>query len=329
VTTTAESNESNNGSSEFEASLAGRAGTRPDGFLASLAWWLIQVLEPLGYAAGFAVGFGLWALLDFHVMALSEVPTVALMVGSAAGLWWAAWQIGRYDFAETWRLGNVMYSAAIGTTAWIAWVATDGALAREVRFTITALIVAGLAFGVQWVRRDLLSYVVLLGGVAVSAVSAAATIAGAIGIEGEGPIALGGITAATIGYLIAGRSESDGRRDVTNLVILAASSGILIAAFMLPDTWRLVVAAGGFVAAAAANWAYRPTPRTAFAAAVTSAALATPLAMSWLPWVRIIGSIPVPIMLIVAGSAVLAALSWATRRILSRTRSNTQAASTP
>jgi len=112
-------------------------------------------------------------------------------------------------------------------------------------------------------------------------------------------------------------------------VILAASSGILIAAFMLPDTWRLVVAAGGFVAAAAANWAHRPTPRTAFAAVVTNTALATPLAVSWLPWVRIIGSIPVPIMLIVAGSVVLAALSWATRRILSRTRSKTQAASTP
>lgn len=306
---------------ELRPSLTSRSNPRPSGFLASLAWWLIQILEPAGYAAGFLVGIGLWALLDAHFMALADLPTTGLLIASAAGLWWAAWQIGRFDFEETWRLGNVVYASAIGTTAWIGWVATDGALVREVRFTITALVVSLLAYLVQRFRGDLLTYIMLLGAAGVSAVSLAVTISGAVGIASEGPIAVASMVAAAVGYLIAGRSDSPTRRDVTNYAIVVGSVVVLVAAFALPADWRLAVAIAGFLAAGVANWAIRPTPRSSLIAATTNTVLAAPLAISWLPWARIIDAIPVPIMAIVAGSAVLIALGWAVRRVLSPNQS--------
>ena len=75
---------------ESRPSLLSGTESRPSGIVASVAWLLTRVLEPAGYAAGFLVAMGLWALLDRHFVALAEVPTIALLVASAAGLWWAA-----------------------------------------------------------------------------------------------------------------------------------------------------------------------------------------------------------------------------------------------
>ena len=218
----------------------------------------------------------------------------------------------------------MVFSAAIGTTAWVAWVSTDGAVLREVRFTITAVIVAMPAFLVQRRRGDLLTYLLLLAGVGASSVSGAVTLSGAAGLDREGSVAVGLLIGAAVGYLLAGRTESATRRDTTNYGIAIGSAAVLFASFALPPDWRLAVALAGLVAAAAALSASRPTPRSGLIAAMGNVALAVPLSVSWLPWVRIIDAIPVPVMAIVGGSTLLIALSWATNRILSPERGDTQ-----
>jgi len=129
-------------------SLTRSSGDRPSGFLPITAWWLVRSLEPIGYVAAAAIGLGLWILLGDYLTGLPDVVTLAMLVASAAALWWAAWVVGNYPFAETWRLGNAIYAAAIGTTGWIAWVAAER-LDSDARFTLTAGIVAVLIAAIR------------------------------------------------------------------------------------------------------------------------------------------------------------------------------------
>ena len=288
-------------------SLTPSSGYRPSGFVPLAAWWLVRLLEPIGYVAAAAVGLGLWILLRDQLAGLPDTLTVGLLVASAAALWWAAWVVGNYPFAETWRLGNAIYAAAIGTTGWIAWVVTERALPSDARFTLTAGIVAVCSYLVQRFRGDLVTWILLIVAMFATAIASGVTLADSAEQRTTGFAAIGALAAAAGAYLIAGRAAS-ARYQPTTLIVLAITIPTLLIGRGLPTALGIGVAVGGLGVALAAYFATRPATRIGKISAATDAALAVLIAL-----VKI--EVRFSILLIVAGSVVLAVLGWAAKRV--------------
>jgi hypothetical protein len=285
-------------------SLTRSSGHRPSGPLRLTAWWLVRSLEPIGYVAAAGIGLGLWILLSDYLADLSDVLTLALLVASAAALWWAAWVVGNYPFAETWRLGNAIYAAAIGTTGWIAWVAAER-LDSDARFTLTAGIVAVCSYVAQRFRGDLVTWILLIVAMFATAIAAGITLAGSVEERAAGFAVIGALAAAAGAYLIAGRAAK-ARYQATTLIVLAITIPTLLNGFGLTTALAIAAAVAGLGVALAAYFATQPATQVGKISAATDAALALLVALA-----RI--EVQLPIVLIVSGSVVLAALGWAAR----------------
>lgn len=291
-------------------SLTRSSGHRPSGFLPLTAWWLVRSLEPIGYVAVAAIGLGLWILLRDYLTGLSDVLTLALLVASAAALWWAAWVVGNYPFAETWRLGNAIYAAAIGTTGWIAWLATEHALEPDARFTLTAGIVAVCSYVAQRFRGDLVTWILLIVSMFATAIAAGTTLAGSVEQRAAGFAVIGALAAAAGAYLIAGRAPK-ARYKATTLIVLAISIPTLLYGFNLTTALAIGAAVAGLGAALAAFFATRPAALTGKISAAIDAVLAVLVALVALARI----DVRLEIFLIVAGSVVLAVLGWAAKSV--------------
>jgi hypothetical protein len=289
-------------------SLTRSSGQRPSGFLPLTAWWLVRSLEPIGYVAAAAIGLGLWIQLDDYLTGLSDVVTLALLVASAAALWWAAWVVGNYPFAETWRVGNAVYAAAIGTTGWIAWLAAER-LGSDARFMLTAGIVAVCSYVVQRFRGDLVTWILLIVSMFATATNAGATLAGSVEERAAGFAVIGALAAAVGAYLIAGRAPK-ARYEATTLIVLAITIPTLLTGFGLTPALAIGAAVAGLGAALAAYFATRPATLTGKISAAVDAVLALAVLVAV---ARI--DVPLPIVLIVAGSVVLAVLGWAAKSV--------------
>lgn len=287
-------------------SLTRSSGDRPSGFLPLTAWWLVRSLEPIGYVAAAAIGLGLWILIGDYLTGLSDVVILALLVASAGALWWAAWVVGNYPFAETWRLGNAIYAAAIGTTGWIGWVAAER-LEFDARFTLTAGIVAVCSYVAQRFRGDLVTWILLIVAMFATAIAAGATLAGSVDERAAGFAVIGALAAAAGAYLIAGRTPK-ARYEATTLIVLAITIPTLLNGFGLTTALAIGAAVAGLGAALAAYFATRPATLTGKISAATDALLAVLVALA-----RI--DVPLPIVLIVSGSVVLAVLGWAAKSV--------------
>ena len=287
-------------------SLTRSSGDRPSGFLPLTAWWLVRSLEPIGYVAAAAFGLGLWILLGDYLTGLPDVVTLAMLVASAAALWWAAWVVGSYPFTETWRLGNAIYAAAIGTTGWIAWVAADR-LEVDARVTLTAGIVAVCSYFAQRFRGDLVTWILLIVAMFATAIAAGITLAGWVEERAAGFAVIGALAAAAGAYLIAGRAAK-ARYEATTLIVLAITILTLLNGFGLTTAVAIGVTVAGFGAALAAYFATRPATLTGRISAATDALLAVLVSLA-----RV--DVPLPIVLIVAGSVVLAVLGWAAKSV--------------
>lgn len=289
-------------------SLTRSSGDRPSGLFPLIAWWLVRLLEPIGYVAATAIGVGLWVLLRGYLTGLSDVVTLTLLVVSAGALWWAAWAVGRYPFAETWRLGNAIFAAAIGTTGWIAWVGTEGVLERGARFTLTAGLITVFSYVVQRFRGDLVTWNLFIVALFATALGAGITLGDGVDERAAGYAAIGTLVAAAVAYLVAGRAVT-ARYQSTTFVVLSITVLALLTGFGMSTGLALGVAVAGLVAAVAAYLAVRPPTRTGKVSAVTDATLAFLVAL-----VRI--DVPLPIVLIVGGSVVLAVLGWAAKKVI-------------
>jgi hypothetical protein len=288
-------------------SLTRSSGHRPSGPLRLTAWWLVRSLEPIGYVAAAGIGLGLWILLSDYLADLSDVLTLALLVASAAALWWAAWVVGNYPFAETWRLGNAIYAAAIGTTGWIAWVAAER-LDSDARFTLTAGIVAVCSYVAQRFRGDLVTWILLIVAMFATAIAAGITLAGSVEERAAGFAVIGALAAAAGAYLIAGRAAK-ARYQATTLIVLAITIPTLLNGFGLTTALAIAAAVAGLGVALAAYFATQPATQVGKISAATDAALALLVALA-----RI--EVQLPIVLIVSGSVVLAVLGWAAKSVL-------------
>jgi len=288
-------------------SLTRSSGHRPSGLLRLAAWWLVRLLEPIGYVAAAAIGLGLWILLSDYIADLSDVLTLALLVASAAALWWAAWVVGNYPFAETWRLGNTIYAAAIGTTGWIAWVAAERALQSDARFTLTAGIVALCSYVAQRFRGDIVTWILLIVAMFATAIAAGITLAGSVEERAAGFAVIGALAAAAGVYLIAGRAAR-ARYQATTLIVLFITIPTLLNGFGLTTALAIAAAVAGLGVALAAYFASRPATQVGKISASIDAALALLVAL-----VQI--EVHLPIVLIVSGSVVLAVLGWAAKSV--------------
>ncbi len=163
---------------------------------------------------------------------------------------------------------------AAGLGLWAGWLAVNGVFPQELRLAVTGLVVALVASVVQWRRGDIVSYWLLLAGVAVSSVSGAVAIRDASGLDHDGPVVIGTLVAATVAYLFAARTSIPRRRNTANYAVLIGTAIGVLGVFTLPDPWRIAAAVGLLTAGVAAAKASRPLPDSALVASTVNCALA-------------------------------------------------------
>lgn len=289
-------------------SLIRTSPERPTGVVPLFAWWLVRFLEPIGYVAAAAVGLGLWILFGDYLSGLPDVATLILIAVSAVALWWAAWIVGGYPYAETWRLGNAIYAAAIGATGWIAWIASERTLEAEARFTIASGVVVICSYLVQRFRGDIVTWILLTTAAFSTAIAGGLTLAGSVPEREDSLATIGALVAAAAVHLLAGRAPK-ARYEATSLVVMVASLVALMNGFGLVRSAGLAVGVVGLGVAFAAYFAVSPATQVGKLSAAITAGFSILIILART-------DLPLPIVLVVAGSAALAALGWAARRVI-------------
>jgi len=299
--------------------------------------WLpatIRNVEPIGYVAAAAVGIGLWFLLGDIVGSLPGTVIVAAMVILAAGLWFSTARLNTVLFREAERLAHVTRAAAIGVTGAVPWLVMMDAtwITDAGRTAITASVVT-LASALSYARtRSSLTFSIGLGSMIVALGSTSTVLlTDVLDRSDEFFGAQAGILAGiALAFLIA--TIFGVRRWLPQTVIILTTVGFfteLVAMAADVTTWEAARAVGFGAVAAFAAWFsrryLRPPMRRFHLWGSIALAFATGLvAVSQAPWdvietiVEWLSDVPLPILLIVAGSLVLILITWVIRTAVGR-----------
>ena len=294
--------------------------------------WLAKVVrhsEVLGYIAAATVAVGLWFLLGDLVGSLPGIVVLISMVLFAGALWVSTIGLSAIRYREAERLANLTRAAAVGVTGAIPWVATieTSSMTLAGRAAMSASVVA-IASAVSFMRyRSRLTYFI----------GFAAWIAalGAIGIViSEAVVAnpdefasaqLGAMIAITVAFPLATRVGSLTWIPTATLSLAVVATLTIISTIDTTQddlhVFNMVVLG---LASAASAWWSRGLLRPALGAfhrygAMAIAIAAIILVLTEAPWdfvadlIEWLGDIPLPVVLVTGGSAVLIAIGAAIR----------------
>ncbi|HSJ72292.1 MAG TPA: hypothetical protein VLA29_11680 [Acidimicrobiia bacterium] len=278
---------------------------------------VVRFLEPIAYIAAAAIGIGLWALLGDLLGSLPAPATVAALGISAVALGAGAYVLPGDRFREVHRLTVVMYVAAVAVAAWTVYVATGWLVSDDLatRSALSFATVFAVAFPTYLRQRDLPSY-------AMTAVGAVGT-AWSVGAMTGRLVAsiLGILTGVAVVYLVAGSTASGSRRLWAYVCASILTWSAISVALGLEEGERFVVVAAAFVVAGVSYLPVRSDTgdlRIFVIGNFVAAGLLGLTLASWLPFRRLFEAVPVPVLLVVGGTAALVALVAVVRTAIRR-----------
>lgn len=287
---------------------------------------LVAHSEPVGYVAGATVGLGLWLMLADVVGSLPGIVVLLAMVVLAGGLWFGTVRLAELAFREAKRLSAILGAAAIGVTGAVPWVGTiETSMSDEARICIAAGVVTIASITSFWLSRSAFAFFTGIVACLVTFGTASFVLADAMssGPDAEASAQAGVLVAVILLFPITTRVAA--LRWVPPATIVIAAVGVVGTFAMDWDLASnlhiLVVVALGLTAAASA-WLSRTVMRRALrtyhyvaAAALTGAALL--VLLSTLDW-SFLEDVPLPVVLVTAGSIVLVAVAAALRLAVKR-----------
>lgn len=287
---------------------------------------IVRFLEPIAYVAAAAIGVGLWALLGDLLGSLPASATVAALGISAAALGAGAYALPGDRFREVHRLAVVMYITAVAVAAWTVYVATGWLVSDDVatRSALSFATVLALAFPTYVRRRDLPSYVMTV----VAAVGTAWSV-GAMTGRLVGSI-LGILTGVAFVYVLAGSTASGSRRLWAYVCASILTWSALSVALGLDEGARFLVVVAAFVVAGVSYLPIRSDPgdlRIFVIGNFIAASLLGVTLASWLPFRRLFEAVPLPVLLVVGGTAALVGLVAVVRSAVRRIDAGTDGSS--
>lgn len=296
--------------------------------------WLnraIQGAEAAGYVAIAMVGLGLWLLLGDVIGSLPGIVVLGLMIVTAAALWWVTVALSDARYREATRLAQLTRLAAIGVTGAVAWIATidvDSA-STATRVLLCATVVLVAAGGSFARRHGLDTWTIAVGAWLVAAISASIVIS-EVSYADPDRIAsaqLGALVGATLAFPIATRFAR------TRWVPIGIPAIGLVAAWALlgtmasspRDLHTVLVVVGGAAAAASAFASggdlHRQLRSVHHGTSYVLGALTLLVAVTQGPWDALfdwLEDIPLPVVLVVGGSAVLIGVGLIIRTAMQR-----------
>ena len=315
---------SRDGGATWTFSDASRFPTRPalslryaDIGTSRLVGVVVRFLEPIAYMAAAAIGVGLWALLGDLLGSLPASATVAALGISAAALGAGAHALPGERFREVHRLAVVMYLASVAVAAWTVYVATGWLVSDDIatRSALSFATVFVVAFPTYVRRRDLPSYVMTVVAAVGTAWSVGAMTGRLVG-------SLLGILAGTaFVFVLAGSSASRSRRLWVYVSASILTWSTISVALGLDEGERFLVVAAAFAVAAASWLPIRNDPgdlRIFVIGNVVAASLLGLTLASWLPFRRLFEAVPLPVVLVVGGTAALVTLVAVVRSAVRR-----------
>ncbi|KAA3638351.1 MAG: hypothetical protein DWP92_06310 [Armatimonadetes bacterium] len=299
--------------------------------------WLSTVVrnvEPIGYVAAAAVGLGLWFLLGDVVGSLPGSVILVSMVVLAAGLWVSTVRLEEVPYREAERLGHVTRAAAVGVTGAVPWLAMmDASWIDDVGRTAVTASVLTIASGLSYARtRSPFTYSIGLGSliVGLGAISAVA-FSDVLGRTAEWFAAQPGILLGIALAFPLGTWLGVKRWIPQTVIVLSSIGAITIMTALEVDlnTWEASRAVGFGILATAAAWLsrrhLRPALRRFHLWGSVALGLSTGLvALTHAPWdfvdtiLEWLSDVPLPVLMIVAGSIGLIAVTWIIRTAVAR-----------
>jgi hypothetical protein len=278
---------------------------------------VVRFLEPIAYIAAAAIGIGLWALLGDLLGSLPASATVAALGISAAALGAGSRALPGDRFREVHRLAVVMYVAAVAVAAWTVYVATGWLVSDEIatRFAMSFAAVLAVAFPTYVRQRDLPSYVMTVVGAVGTAWSVGAMTEQAVGAI------LGILTGVAFVYVVVGSTATGSRRLWVYVSASILTWSALSVALSLDEGERFLVVAAAFAVAGASYVPVRSDLgelRIFVIGNVIAASLLGLTLASWLPFRRLFEAVPLPVLLVVGGTAALVALVAVVRSAVRR-----------
>lgn len=304
--------------------------------------WLAKVVkhsEVLGYIAAATVAVGLWFLLGDLVGSLPGIVVLASMVLFAGALWASTIGLSAIRYREAERLSNLTRAAAVGVTGAVPWVGTIEASSATLagRALLCASVVTIASAASFWRYRSRLTYFIGFG--------AWITGLGAFGVVMSETVVrtdADELASAQLGVMIAVGLAFPLATRIAGLTWIPVAINLLtaiatIALLMTLDTnqgdlhiFNMVVL--GLLVATSAWWS-RQYLRPAHGVfhrygAMVIAGAAAVVALTRAPWELIgdviewLGDIPLPVILVTGGSAVLIAIGVAIRVAVGRVDSH-------
>jgi len=289
--------------------------------------WLAKVVrrsEVLGYIAAATVAVGLWFLLGDLVGSLPGIVVLVSMVLFAGALWVSTIGLSGIRYREAERLSHLTRAAAVGVTGAIPWVATIEASSMTLagRAALSASVVA-IASAASFFRyRSRLTYFIgfgtwIAGLGAIGIVISEAVVANP---DEFASAQLGVMIAVVVAFPLATRVGGlTWIPTATILLTVIATLTVLATIDTTQDglhVFNMVVL--GLITAASAWWS-RALLRPALgsfhrygAMAISVAAIILVLTIAELE------DIPLPVLLVTGGSAVLIAIGVAIRTAVGR-----------
>lgn len=268
---------------------------------------VVRFLEPIAYIAAAAIGVGLWALLGDLLGSLPASATVAALAISALALGAGAYAVPGDRFREVHRLAVVMYIAAVSVAAWTVYVATGWLVSDDIatRSALSFATVFAVAFPTYMRQRDLPSYVMTVVGAVGTAWSVGAMTGQPVGAI------LGILAGVAFVYVLAGSTASGSRRFWVYVSASIVTWTALSVALGLDEGDRFLVVIAAFVVAGVSYLPIRSEPGDLRIFVIGNFIAATLVGLtlaSWLPFRRFLEAVPLPVLLVVGGTAALVAL---------------------
>lgn len=280
---------------------------------------IVRNIEPIAYLAAAAIGIGLWALLADLFGSLATWVIVAMLAVSAGGLLAGSAALASIGYREVRRLATLMYVASVAVASWTVWVATEGAFSGERATAVRLALTFGAALIMVTVRyltrRDRPSYTI-----AVVVAVPAGLSAGAI-FENEVAVFVGALVAVAYVYALAGLTTEGSARLWTYIYASLVTWYTVLVALGLEDGERLLVATAAAAATIVAWGLARDGGRDLRLPVYGNVVVVALLLVSLIPWdelAEFFDAVPLPVLMVVGGSAALIGLALVVRHAVRR-----------
>lgn len=304
--------------------------------------WLPAVIrnaEPLGYVGGGAIGVGLWFLLGDIIGSLPGWSVLVGMVLLAAGLWLSTVRLTTVGYREALRLGHVTRAAAVGVTGALPWVVTiDAEWITDVgRVAVTASVVT-LSAALSYLRTSsVVTYsIALVGWVVAMAATSTILVEDVLNSSLEFLTAPPGMFLAVALAVPVLTMVGSARWIPASVISLTVVTSLLLFLFATEEATTTEALWGAFGGAIAASTIFgsrkllrAPMRRFHIVCAAVIAGTAVLVAVARMPWdvfgavFEWLADVPLPIVLITAGSVLLIVVAWVVRVAVRRVGTST------